>query len=212
LKKLVVKIPIDPRYKDFFDLVEKYEIFQIHRHDEDNIFVTQKIKFKDKKMNPKMLENKNFGIYFIEILAEDKLKNEFICFSKHQWFDELKEFFKTADVVIDPPIILEDNRIFMKFITDNKNIDTVLETQEKLTGVFPEIVSITSVHPNKDNLYLLLTDRQRDIAFYCVQHGYYEIPRVINSKSIANHFNISQSALCEHLRKIEKTIFNAIFK
>ena len=75
LKKLVLKIPVVPRYQKFFDLMEKYEIFQIYRQDENNIFVAQKIKFKDSNMNPEMLMNEDFGIYFIEIITEDKLRN-----------------------------------------------------------------------------------------------------------------------------------------
>ncbi len=212
LKKLVIKIPIDPRYKLFFDLVEKYEIVQIHRHDEENIFVTQKIKFKDSNMNPKMLtSNEKYGIYFVEILAKDKQKNEYVCFSKHKWFEEMKDLFKKIEIVIEPPIILENERIHISFLTDNESIDKVLKYQEEIFGNQIEIISITSVHPNKDNLFLVLTDRQRDIAFYAVQNGYYEIPRRIDSRSIAKHFSITQSALCEHLRKIEKIIFNIIF-
>ena len=69
------------------------------------------------------------------------------------------------------------------------------------------------------HLILLLLTRaqkclagQKEIIFYAVRHGYYDIPRKISSRELANKFNISESALYEHLRKIEKTIFNSIFK
>jgi predicted DNA binding protein len=75
-----------------------------------------------------------------------------------------------------------------------------------------EILSISDIQPNYENLFLKLTDRQKEVAYYAVQHGYFEIPRRINSKKIANHFKITRSALYDHLRKIEKTIYHSIFK
>ncbi|MBY8981505.1 MAG: helix-turn-helix domain-containing protein [Candidatus Lokiarchaeota archaeon] len=47
--------------------------------------------------------------------------------------------------------------------------------------------------------------------YYAVENGYYEIPHKIDSEFITNLFGISKSALYEHLRKIEKTIFLSIF-
>ena len=44
-----------------------------------------------------------------------------------------------------------------------------------------------------------------------VQHRYFEIPRRINSQKIATHFKISRSALNDHLRKIERVLYNSIF-
>ena len=212
LKKIVLKIPIDPRYKKFFDLVEKYEIFQIHRYDENQINVTQKAKFKDTKMHPKMLEGKRYGMPYIEVLGEDKVKNEYIFFSKHNWIEEMRKFFGHLDIIIEPPIILDQDRLLISFLTDNKDIDEILDSQASIFNEDFEILSISLVHPNFENLYLILTDRQKEIAFYATQHGYYEIPRMITSKALADHFNISRSALCEHLRKIEKILFNSVFK
>ena len=57
---------------------------------------------------------------------------------------------------------------------------------------------------------MCLTDRQREILFYAIEKGYYEIPRKINTQGIAQKFGISQSALSEHLRKIERVIFTSI--
>lgn len=213
LKKLVVRIPIFPQYIEFFKLVDKYEIHQVHRFDDDHIFVTQKLKFKDPKMKPKMMEGKEFGIDFVEILAEDKTKNEYICFSKHHWSEEMKLFFDQLEIILDPPIILENDKLLISFLTDNENIDRLLDSQSEIYGDEDyEILSITPVHPNLENLFLKLTDRQREIVFHAVQNGYYDIPRKLTSEKLAKHFNISQSAVCEHLRKIEKKIFDSIFR
>jgi predicted DNA binding protein len=41
--------------------------------------------------------------------------------------------------------------------------------------------------------------------------GNFEIPRKINGSDLADHFKISQSAIYEHIRKVERTLFNLIF-
>ena len=211
LKRIVLKLPIDPRYKEFFNLVEKYETLQIHRYDENCIYVTQKIQFKNANSHPKDLEGK-YGIEFNEILAENKQKNEYICFTKHHWHEDLHLFFKNPEILIEPPIIMKEGSIIIRFISYGKNIDTIIEQHKIIFKDHFKILSITRVHPNTNNLHLILTERQKEIAYYAVEKGYYEIPRKINSGVMANHFGISKSALCEHLRKIEKTIFLSIFK
>ena len=211
LKRIVLKIPIDPRYQEIFELLEKYETLQIHRYDQNYIYVTQKMRFKSANSHPKDLVGK-FGIEFNEVLDENKQKKEYICFTKHLWYEELQLFFANPEILIEPPIIMEEGSIIIRFISHGKNIAAIIEQQKKTFKDNFKILSITSVHPNKDNLELLLTKRQKEIAYYAVENGYYEIPRKTNSEYIANHFSISKSALCEHLRKIEKTIFLSIFK
>lgn len=212
LKKIVLKIPLDPRAKEFFDLLEKYELLQIHRQDDDQILVTQKAKFKDPNMHPKMLEGEHYGMSYIEVIKEDKVNNEFIFFSKHNWIKETKDFLDKLDLIIDPPIILDQNRLLVSIIVDSKNIDEFVNTLNFVYNEKLEILSISHMHLNYENLFLQLTDRQKEIAYYAAQRGYFEIPRRINSEKIANHFEISQSALYNHLRKIERIIFNSIFK
>ncbi|TFF87257.1 MAG: hypothetical protein EU549_05055 [Promethearchaeota archaeon] len=211
LKRIVLKIPFDPRYQDFLNLLTKYEVLQIHRLDEELIYVTQKLRFKNNEITPKDFEGK-FGIEFIEILTKDEKKNEYICFAKHRWNKELQSFFSHSEIIIQPPIIMEDNSLIITFISNNKTIDIILNQNEILFESNFKILSISSVLPNEENLNLILTERQKEIIYYAVEKGYYEIPRKIDSNTLANHFEISKSAFCEHIRKIERTIFNSIFK
>jgi len=211
LKKIVLKIPINQRYQDFFDMLIKYELLQIHRLDENFIYATQMLRFRNQNFNPKDLKGK-LGIEFIEILVEDKPTNEIICFIKHRWNEEMHSFFTNSEIMIEPPIIMEGSSLIMTFISHGINVDTILDSMKQNYGNTFEILSINSVHPNNNNLKLLLTERQKEIIYYSVENGYYDIPRKIISNSIADHFGISKSAFCEHLRKIEKSIFLSIFK
>ncbi len=212
LKKVVLRISTKFWYEEFFKIVEKYEVLQILRYDKERFYAIFKIKFIDKNTNPKILDELNLQFYDTEVIAEDKSKNEYICFTKHLWEEKaLKALFNNIDILIEPPMVLEDNYLIMNFLIDNKDLDDFLNLVEKSTAIF-EIMSITSKNPDYEHLYLNLTDRQKNIIFYAVRQGYYDIPRRISSMELSNKFNISKSAILEHLRKIEKTIFHSIFK
>lgn len=139
-------------------------------------------------------------------------KRSFIFFSKHNWVKETKEFLDKLDLIIDPPIILDQDRLLVSIITESKNIDEFVASLNYFYNRELEILSISHIHPNYENLFLKLTDRQKEIVYYAIQHGYFEIPRRINSKKISTHFKISRSALYEHLRKIERIIYHTIFR
>ncbi|MBD3215730.1 MAG: hypothetical protein GF311_24170 [Candidatus Lokiarchaeota archaeon] len=212
LKRIVIKVPLDSISKQFFDLFENYELIKIHRQDNNQIFATQKVKFKDNDIHPKIFENKKYGLSYIEIINENREKNEYIFFSKLNWPKKTKEFLSRLDLIIDPPIILDQDRLLVNVITDNKNIDEMIDSLDLFYDKKLEILSISHIDLNEENLFLKLTDRQKEIIYYAVQHGYFEIPRGISTKKIANHFKITRSALYDHLRKIERTIYHSIFK
>jgi DNA-binding CsgD family transcriptional regulator len=211
IRKIVVRVPFDERYKDFFDKIERYELLQIHRLDDQVIIATQLFKFKDSSFQPKDLLGIN-GIEFIEILTEDKAKNEYICFVKHRWPKELQDFFSDPEIIMNAPITTEGNSLLISFTVDSRKANKVWEELQRFGSNF-KIVSVTTLRSSHfGNPALSLTERQREIAFYAVEEGYYDIPRKINTNDLAKRFGISQSALSEHLRRIERTIFHSLFK
>ncbi len=199
-------------YKEFFNVVERYEVIQILRYDNENIWMIFKVRFIDTHATPKILEKLNLEFYDLSVIAEDKSKGEYVCFSRHHWPKKvIKILFKNIEsFLIELPILFEDSSISVKFLIEDNTLDKFLKLVEEKENMF-EIVSITSKNPNYDQLYLNLTERQKEIIFYAVQHGYYDIPRKIDSRELADRFNVSKSVLWEHIRKIERYVFKSIF-
>jgi DNA-binding CsgD family transcriptional regulator len=210
IKKITVKIPLDKLYHAFFEKLARFELLEIHRLDERFVISTELIKFKDVNHNPKELLG-SFGIEFIEILSEDLPKNEFICFAKTRLPKELKIFFKDPEIILCVPLIMEENSLLLSFMTDNDKIDIVWNAVQQYNVQY-KILSISTVLSPNETPYSKLTERQRKIIYYAVENGYYEIPRQITTVDLAEKFNISPSALNEHLRKIERKIFHSMFK
>lgn len=211
LKKLVYKTPFPDEYKELFNLLDGYELVQVHRLSENMMYGTNKLKFKDPHFHPKELEGK-FGIDYIEVIAEDKNKKEYICIIKHQWFDEMRQLFSNLNILIEPPLIMEDNQLITTMISDIETIDQLIDDQAKRYGNDFKILNISTIVPDANHLSLLLTERQKEIMYYAVENGYFELPRNIRSIDLAENFGISQSAITEHIRKVEKIIFGSIFK
>ncbi len=213
-KKISLKIPIntliDPRH-EFFTQFEKFELIQLHRQADDQIYATLKVKFKNDKLNPNMLKGEQYHISFLEIIKENDLKKEYIIFYKHDLPDDVKKFFKRLDLIIEPPVFLVQDYLFVNIILESKNVDNYYNTLESFFEDGFSILNISNLHTNYKESFLELTDRQKEIIYYAIQQGFFEIPRKINSEEIADHFKISQSTFYEHLRKIDRTIYHSIF-
>ncbi len=213
LRKVFLRIPIPVEYRDFFDMFEKYEVIELCHYRNNLMSSIQKVKFKAHKMQSVMILKKFCGFQYIEIIGASESKNECILFSIHELSPEVKEFFEQTEVFIDPPVILDSNCFLISFILDVKDIDRIYSSKAaKLYKDEIEILSIGPVHLRGENFFLILTDRQKEIMYYAVQQGYYETPRRVKTGTIANHFDISRSGIHNHLRKVERTIFNSIFR
>jgi len=76
-----------------------------------------------------------------------------------------------------------------------------------------DILSITDPsHEASEGVQVQLTTKQREVIQYAVENGFFNIPRRIKSKEIAEKFNFSVSAFNELLRRVERKLFSAYFK
>jgi len=101
-----------------------------------------------------MLEGEHFRMPYIEVIEENREKGEYIFFSTHNLIKETKELLdKIKGLIIDPPLILDKDRLLANFIIDNKNIDDFFESMDSLFDEEIEILSISHMHPNYENLF-----------------------------------------------------------
>lgn len=76
-------------------------------------------------------------------------------------------------------------------------IEDVVEVRLEKTGDY---------HPDTLHLASFLTDQQREILRLAVDRGYYDVPRNVTHREIAEASGLSQSTVAEHLQKVEAKI------
>ena len=197
-------------FGDVFEYAEEMELLKIFRFDMHNMITMERFRFKDPNFHPNMLIGTS-GIKFIQILKEDIEKKEYTVLVKTHANVGFDQIFNDFDFILDYPIYVNQEGLTIPFISSQKNLKAILESVKKIAGNQFKVLNITSVKPNIESIKTLLTEKQQEIISFAVKKGYFEIPRKISSKEISNHFDISISAVNEHLRKIEKRIFNHLF-
>ena len=197
-------------FGDVFEYAKEMELLKIFRFDTHNMITMERFKFKDPSFHPQMLVGMS-GIKFVQILKEDPKNGEYTLLVKTHATVGFDQIFNDFDFILDYPIHVNQEGLTIPFISSQKNLKAILESVKKIAGNQFKVLSISSVKPNIESIKALLTEKQQDIISFAAKKGYFEIPRKISSQEISKHFDISISAVNEHLRKIERRIFNHLF-
>jgi predicted DNA binding protein len=116
-----------------------------------------------------------------------------------------------------PPIQVDQNFTKVTIVTNESFDPDLMENIQSLADTV-EIISMERVDGEMASLgkwhsvpWSYFTPRQREIASYAVQQGYFQIPKKIDTAQIGQHFQISAAAVSEHLRKIEQKLMHFVF-
>ena len=133
----------------------------------------------------------------------------FICFFKAKIKGRAAELIKSinADLIYSLPFYLSKDKVVLSFLGDKENIKSFLDTLKNF-GISFKVVSLQK--PSQESGLSFLTERQKEILITAKTKGYYDNPRRISSKTLAQEFGISTSTLLEHLRKAEKDLIDAV--
>ncbi len=133
----------------------------------------------------------------------------FVCFFKAKLEDRAAELLKSinADLIYSLPFYLSEEKVILSFLGDSENIKSFLDTLKNF-GISFKVVSLQK--PIQESGLSFLTERQKEILITAKTKGYYDNPRRISSKKLAQEFGISTSTLLEHLRKAEKKLIELV--
>lgn len=74
------------------------------------------------------------------------------------------------------------------------------------TGYEFEIIETGPYHPDLDDVYVSLTERQREVLDAALELGYYDSPRRATHEDVAAAVDAAPSTVSEHLQKIEARV------
>jgi HTH DNA binding domain len=216
---LEIKGPIKPflelvGFGQVLEHIELMRLEKIFRFEVNALWAIETFKFKDIHFHPQdLLDVEGIGIKEIEVLAFDK--ENYICLVKTEKKNKFHEIFTDFNIILPPdrPLILTQDAMKISFISYEGQLRTVLD---QLSQFIPKehlkVSSIQDIKHEFTSYKTLLTARQLEIVEYAVAMGYFDLPRKVPAERLAAHLGISVSAFNEHIRKVERTILNLLFR
>jgi len=104
-----------------------------------------------------------------------------------------------------PPLGIRDGKIKISFLGNTKQVRDFLEKIDTI-GIRYKVILLGDANFSPDSPLNKLTEKQREVLISAYKLGYYDIPRRINSDQLAEHLDIANSTLVEHLRKAEQRL------
>ena len=215
MRILKIKVPsktiLDFGLPNFFDVVEYIEILQIYEYDSNNFFAMEKILFKEDKIDKldKHLRELFFARSY-KIL--EKKSNEILCIMKQRNNSGFWPAFLSKSFALIPPLIFDQEAIIFGVIAKDEELNTVLFEHEIFKSM--QLLSVSQVDDfitNSMNMMPRLTNRQKEIITFATRKGYFKIPKKISTRTIAEHFQVSPSAILNHIQKAERSIMEYFF-
>jgi len=153
-----------------------------------------------------------------EILADSEHVTDFSVVEGDGWWYSYTRFEPTA--VTERMLSLRyDTGLAMEMPIETQADGSMLVTLVGPEGAFAdaiptddadfdvEVAETGQHHPDLDDLFLSLTDRQREVLEAAVDRGYYDDPRQATHADVADAVDVAPSTVGEHLRKIERRVF-----
>lgn len=204
---------------DLLSDVERVEILNAYQYDKRNFFSMQRIIFQEGKIDDlqgddlKKYARKTFGATDFDLLERTE-SHIIICMMRQHRFRGFWTVIPSGPWALVPPVVVDHKSAVLSVIATEsfiKRIFRVLKTWAREFSVLANMV----INDYESDLMLQprpkFTKRQREIATYAVRHGFYETPKQVSARTIADHFDITPSTMNEHLRKAEKTAMSFLF-
>ncbi|MFW3146508.1 MAG: helix-turn-helix domain-containing protein [Thermoplasmatota archaeon] len=108
------------------------------------------------------------------------------------------------DVVFDTPHVFRKDSLIITCIGKKDSLQKVFENITPVGSI--RKVSISKAIFNEENVFSILTPRQKEVILTAKMEGYYDLPRKTDIESLAARMNISSSTFSEHLIRAENKI------
>lgn len=123
--------------------------------------------------------------------------------------ETLLQLVHEYELVLDTPIVcVQEGGLEASAVGEDAVLQAVIDAIPEEIHV--ELVEMGDYQSGHRQLASLLTDRQREILNVAVSAGYYEEPRQVTYRDIAEKLNLSPATVGEHLRKIEGKVLREI--
>jgi len=187
-----------------FQKIKSLDLLHFLRQDREEFAAIWRVEFKD---DSSRIEDLLAGGFLVEVqLLEKERSRTYTVFMRGgPSLSSVLDSLGLAGGYLFPPLGIREGKIKISFLGSAQQVGEFLE---KITafGIRYRVVLLADANFSPDSPINKLTEKQREVLIAAYKHGYYDIPRRINSEELAEKLKIVSSTLGEHLRKAERRL------
>ncbi|XHH07505.1 MAG: helix-turn-helix domain-containing protein [Candidatus Bathyarchaeia archaeon] len=215
MRKLVVEFPREELDKvegdsQFLQKVKTLKVLVYLRYSNEEILMVCKVELDPEISNiEEYLKIVDYNIYDIQILEKEK-GGAYLVLVKHKLKlidDKLRTqsqvMWEKSGYVISREIWGGKFRI--TFLGTLPQIKETLKTLKKME-IRHRVVYLADATFSSDSQLKVLTEKQRRVLVASYKLGYFDLPRRISARQLAEKLGIHKSAVATHIRKAERRL------
>lgn len=123
----------------------------------------------------------------------------------------IRKFFNTFNCFIEFPARLTRKTMTGSIVGTQDDLNRFLSFASAW-GAEYETISIIKYQPRVEGALSKLTNKQFRCLETAVRMGYFDTPRMVNSRELAKELELSHATVLEHIKKGQRALFSALFK
>jgi len=194
-------------FAELFEELEFVEILNAFQYDQEHFFALQRIKFKNfQDKNIFEYIDKHFKPETFQLL--ERKGNEILCVIYQSRPTGFFPIVNPGPWAFIFPIHVSKEVLLINIIAHSAYVKTLFKTLSGLTENYTIIAinDIDEIKNSESNIWESIipfpnfTKAQEEIVKFAAKNGYFNSPKRISAKRIANHFKITESAINKHIR------------
>jgi hypothetical protein len=189
--------------------IELFEALSLLRMTQTEATLVARIKFRNPKIDVKRYFDDPTDV--VQILEKEK-EGSFVCFMKGRM---QREFSRVMGIInsgyLSAPYEIRDGRLKIGFLGNARVVKGFLGTIAK-AGLHYKVLSLTDARFSSSSPLSKLTKMQQKVILSAFEHGYYDLPRKVDSRELAKKLNIAEPTLVVHRRKAERRLLSEILE
>jgi hypothetical protein len=190
--------------------IESFVVLLILRQDGNEITLIAKVKLKDPTLSPDFFHEPDDHVQLLERNKNDGVYTYFVQ-TKLVHGSRGRVLFggilKRGYVV--QPFEVENGQVKMTFLAASTEIRRLLQRIEK-KGLRYKVLSLDDARFSQNSPISRLTNKQRRVLITAYNMGYYDLPKKISSRALAEKLGMQHSTLSIHRIKAERKLIETV--
>jgi predicted DNA binding protein len=187
--------------------IKLFELLHVLRFDSGQLASVCRVEFTDSSIK---IEDVFIGNKLKVVPLETEKEGTYICFLKERLPHGSQDLLNIG-VYLSGPCEIRNGRVKVSVVGETRQLKAFIKFIQKLDVSF-KVVSLTEAKFSPHSPLDYLTDKQRTVLVSAFEHGYYDLPRRIDSKALAEKLDLRSSTLIEHRRKAERRLLAGIMR